>query len=66
VVGVYSTAVYDALSFNCKVILADLPGVEFLEDLAKLNYIKKVFNTNDLQNSLISDTFNKLAPDYFF
>ena len=33
VIGVYSTAIYEAIEFGCKPILADLPGIEYMENL---------------------------------
>lgn len=35
VLGVFSTAVFEALEFNCEIILLDLPGIEYMEDFLK-------------------------------
>lgn len=42
VIGVYSTAIYEALSFNCKIILLDLYGIEYMEYLIKKKYVFKI------------------------
>ncbi|MFW6366596.1 MAG: hypothetical protein ACOC2H_09020, partial [Spirochaetota bacterium] len=34
VIGVYSTVLYEALNFRCKIILLDLPGIEFTRHLS--------------------------------
>ena len=33
--GVYSTALYEGVEFNCKTILLDLPGIEYMEKFIK-------------------------------
>jgi hypothetical protein len=33
VIGVFSTALYEAVGFGCKVILVDLPGIEYMRPL---------------------------------
>jgi hypothetical protein len=34
--GVFSTALYEGIEFNCKTILLDLPGIEYMD-----NFIEK-------------------------
>ena len=29
--GVFSTALYEGIEFNCKTILLDLPGIEYMD-----------------------------------
>ncbi len=33
VLGVYSTAIFEALYFDCRIILTDLPGIEYMKNL---------------------------------
>ena len=65
-IGVYSTAVYEALSFDCKVLLVDLPGIEYLEDLIEKDFVKKVKSKNDLQLQLKNGEFKKFDSKVFF
>jgi len=39
-VGVFSTALYEGLGFDCKTILLELPGIEYMSDLIKNNTVK--------------------------
>ena len=66
VVGVYSTALIESLAAKCKLILIDLPGVEFFQDLIDKKLVKKVKNSNQLL-SVIEDA-NKVIinSNYFF
>lgn len=38
VVGVFSTALFEAIEINCKLVLVDLPGIEYWEDMG-IDYI---------------------------
>ncbi|MGD6816611.1 hypothetical protein ACQCVE_05955 [Metabacillus sp. 113a] len=66
-IGVYSTAIFEGLSLNCKTILVRLPGIEYMNDLIKNKHVIAVNNTNELIKALnnYSDnvTFNE---KYFF
>ena len=33
--GVYSTSLYEGVEFNCKTILLDIPGIEYMEKFIK-------------------------------
>ncbi len=66
VIGVYSTAVFEALSFECKVMLVDLPGIEFLEDLIKKDFVKLLKNKEDLAFQLSRGDFKKFDSNMFF
>jgi hypothetical protein len=66
VIGVYSTAVYEALSFNCKVMLVDLPGVEYLEDLIDQDFVKLLKTGEDLVKQLKTGDFKKFDSKMFF
>lgn len=40
VIGVFSTAIYEAIGFGCNVYLLKLPGIEYLENLQGTNLAK--------------------------
>jgi CDP-glycerol glycerophosphotransferase (TagB/SpsB family) len=65
-IGVYSTAVYEALSFDCKVLLVDLPGIEYLEDLINKDFVKRLKSKSDLEDQLQNGTFKKFDSKLFF
>lgn len=66
VIGVYSTALYEALSFNCKLILANLSGVEYLDDLLSEDFAKLAKNKDDLEYFIKKGEFKKFNSDIFF
>ena len=66
VIGVYSTAIYEALSFNCKVILVNLYGVEYMEDLISKDIVKVAQNSSKLGCLLQETAFKKFDSQYFF
>ena len=39
--GVFSTALYEGVEFGCKTILADLPGIEYMDQFIKYNHLSK-------------------------
>ncbi len=52
VIGVYSTAIFESLYFECKVILADLPGVEYARGLVDKQLAKWFKRGDDLKTIL--------------
>ncbi len=66
VIGVYSTAIYEALSFECKVILVNLPGIEYLEDIIDKGYVKLVSKPESLLKHLESGRFKNFDSKMFF
>lgn len=52
VIGVYSTAIFESLYFDCKIILADLPGVEYARGLVKKK-LAKMFHRGDNLKKII-------------
>lgn len=55
VIGVFSTALFEAKYFGCKIILINLPGVEYVESLLNDKDVIKI-NIGDI----ISNKINKL------
>lgn len=66
VIGVYSTAIYEALAFDCKVILVDLPGIEYLEDVIEKGFVRLVKTSHDLENYILQNNFKQFNADLFF
>lgn len=65
-IGVFSTAIYEGLLFNCKIFIIDLPGIEYMDNLIEKNYVKKVDNTDELIESIVNFKTNKYGGDFFF
>ena len=65
-VGVFSTAIYEGLLFNCKTILIDLPGVEYMDSLVDANYVKKIENPGEFIESIRDFNINSYDKDFFF
>ncbi len=57
VIGVFSSALFEAKYFGCKIILLDIPGVEFAELLVNQKNVIKIKLAEDLNEkiSLLSD-----------
>jgi hypothetical protein len=66
VIGVYSTAIYEALSFKCKGIVINLPGVEYFNDLIKDKIVRLVNNKEELHSCFKFDNYKKFNANYFF
>ncbi|MEZ5104224.1 MAG: hypothetical protein R2757_07000 [Draconibacterium sp.] len=66
VVGVYSTAVYEALAFGCKVILLDLPGVEYMSELIQNKYVGFAKDFLEVHEQIEKNSFKDFPVDYFF
>lgn len=65
-VGAFSTAIYEGLMFNCKTFILNVPGVEYLSDLIRNDYVCQVDNVDDLINNLESFNPKEYDKDFFF
>lgn len=65
-IGVFSTAIYEGLLFNCKTFLVDLPGVEYMDSLIDKNYVKKIRDTDEFVDSIHKFEIKKYNRDFFF
>lgn len=54
VIGVFSTALFEAKHFDCKIILLDIPGVEFAELLLNQKNVIKIKLSDDLYEKVLS------------
>lgn len=65
-VGVFSTAIYEGLLFNCKTFLVDLPGVEYMDSLVDKNYVKKIENIDEFIEFISKFEIHQYNKDFFF
>ncbi len=65
-VGVYSTAVYEGLVLNCKTVLIDLPGIEYMDYLIENDFVKLASDSKELFNIINEAKFTSIEKDYFF
>jgi len=67
VVGVNSTVLIESLALHCKLVLVDLPGVEYFQSLIDEKLVKKVENAEQLAKVLKEDTQQmSIDRNYFF
>ena len=65
-IGVYSTAIYEGLIFNCKTILLDLPGIDYMRYLLQNNIAFLVKDANGILDVIKNKSFNKINKQEFF
>ncbi|MBO7443331.1 MAG: sialyltransferase [Methanobrevibacter sp.] len=67
-IGAFSTAIYEGLAFNCKTLIIDVPGVEYLDDLINKDIVKKVKSSEELINYINNENISiqEYDKDYFF
>ncbi len=56
-VGVYSTVIYEGLMFDCKTILMNLPGIDYMEYLINNNYARLADQEDDIIRHIREDNF---------
>lgn len=52
IVGVYSTAIYEALAFGKRVFLINLPGIEYMEDVLEEKRVDLIYTPEQMPNAL--------------
>ncbi len=66
-VGVFSTAIYEGLSFGLRTFLIDAPGVEYFVPLIETGVVSKVRIAEELVHALIdTDQSAEFDSEYFF
>lgn len=65
-VGVYSTAIFEGLTLNCKTILVDLPGIEYMIDLINQEIVAVARDLDELQYRIKNFQPKYFPKDYFF
>lgn len=64
-VGVYSTALFEGMAFNCKTFVLDLPGVEYVDRLTSSHKFILVQDPNQIELSYNAEELNYRAEEYF-
>jgi hypothetical protein len=64
VIGVFSTALYEAAGFGCKLVLVDLPGIEYMRQLSEKYDIPVLGEDSDLAK-LLSESKPVPVEDLF-
>lgn len=65
-VGVYSTAIFEGLTFECKTLLYNLPGIEYMDDLIDEGIVKKINNENEFLKYMNEFKGKEFDKSYFF
>ncbi|MHA1203284.1 MAG: hypothetical protein ACTSQ4_12300 [Candidatus Heimdallarchaeaceae archaeon] len=65
-VGVYSTAIYEGLSFQLKTFLVDLVGIDIMDNLIKSGYATKISLPGDFVNILSDNKTEEFENEIFF
>jgi hypothetical protein len=65
-VGVYSTAIFEGLTLNCKTILFNLPGIEYMKDLVDQNIVEVAHDEKEAIRYMKNYEAKEFSRDYFF
>ncbi|WP_337019754.1 hypothetical protein [Oceanobacillus massiliensis] len=65
-VGVCSTAIFEGLTLNCKTVLFNLPGIEYMNDLICQGIVQVVHNKEEAINCIKNYELKDFSRDYFF
>jgi len=66
VVGIFSTALFEAIAIKCKVLLVNLPGIENMENFLEKKYAILVNNEDDIYESINHYSLDHIDPKQFF
>ena len=66
VIGIYSTAIFEALTLDCKVFLLDLPGIEYMTELIDKEYVILVNDFKEIMNQIKEENFKDFETNLFF
>ncbi len=65
-VGVYSTAIYEGLSFQMRTFLVNLTGIDYVEHLIQSGIVTKVSKPEELVNVLSNKSAERFDAELFF
>jgi hypothetical protein len=65
-VGVYSSAIFEGLSFQLKTFIIDMPGIEYMEDLIKSGSVTKVSQPEELVEIISDKRTKEFETEPFF
>ncbi len=63
-VGVFSTAIYEGLQIGCKTIVLDLLGIEALQNLIDLSFVK-VLKKEEKLIQILNEEFDNIEIEFF-
>lgn len=63
-VGVFSTALYEGLGFDCRTILLDLPGVEYMRDLIEGGVVDMLQENESILNAI--NNYSQKEREYHY
>jgi len=66
VVGIFSTAIFEAIALGCKAILVNLLGIENMEYFLERSHAFLVNNENDIYESINNYSLTYIDPKLFF
>ncbi len=65
-VGVYSTAIFEGLSFNLKTFLVDITGIDYMENLIQTGIVTKISKPEELVSALSDERAKRFDTELFF
>lgn len=65
-VGVYSTAIFEGLALDCKTILYNLAGIEYMEDLIEQNFVMVANDSIEFKKKIRSFKVKEINKNTFF
>ena len=65
-IGVYSTAIFEGLSFGLRTFLYEAPGIEYMQQLLEEGIATKICNTEDFLEKIKKIKTKKLDSEQFF
>ena len=65
-IGVYSTAIFEGLSFDLKTFLYDAPGIEYMQPLVEGGYATKIGNTEEFLEKMKTKEMRKFNTELLF
>ncbi len=65
-VGVYSTAIFEGLSFNLKTFLVDITGIDYMENLIQTGIVTRISKPEELVSALSDERAKRFDTELFF
>ncbi|WP_010648134.1 hypothetical protein [Oceanobacillus massiliensis] len=65
-IGVYSTAIFEGLTLNCKTILFNIMGIEYMNDIINKSIVEVASNADEAISHIKNYKLKEFARDYFF
>ncbi len=65
-IGVYSTAIFEGLSFDLKTFLYEAPGIEYMQPLVEGGFVTKICDTEDFLEKMKTKEMKKFDSELLF